>query len=225
MSNFPFALAPGMGTNAFFAFSIVLKYNVPWRTALAAIWIAGFVFAALSLLGMRTWLVRIMPSCVRLAMACGIGLFLAFIGLKDMGLIVNDGATFVTLNPQLNDNNPDYQKIWLSIVVLFIMGILLSRNFPGAILVGILFGTFTCWIDGAVVGFDPKDPRLVLRTTEEGRLYTCSPLPTRNGRLPRSARVGSAARAPCGGGARAVCGRRCRDWPAYLAACCSSLPR
>jgi AGZA family xanthine/uracil permease-like MFS transporter len=113
MSNFPFALAPGMGalravarrfggagivapplllrltqlpppagTNAFFAFSIVLKYNVPWRTALSAIWIAGFVFAALSLLGVRTWMVRCMPSCIRLAMACGIGLFLAFIGLK-----------------------------------------------------------------------------------------------------------------------------------------------
>jgi xanthine/uracil/vitamin C permease (AzgA family) len=181
----------------------VLKYNVPWRTALSAIWIAGFVFAALSLLGVRTWMVRCMPSCIRLAMACGIGLFLAFIGLKvrshpkthtcpspqacyrpaqsktsrdraapalpppdmcssfslarlrwanesqDMGLIVNDGATFVTLNTPLSDNNPDFQKIWLGVVVLFIMGVLLSRNFPGAILVGILFGTFTCWIDGA----------------------------------------------------------------------------
>ena len=216
MSNFPFALAPGMGTNAFFAFSIVLKYNIPWRTALSAIWIAGFVFAALSLLGVRTWLVRIMPACIRLAMACGIGLFLAFIGLKDMGLITNDGATFVTLNTPLSSNNPDFQKIWLSIVVLFIMGVLISRNvrapharalsaicarclpdaraacarraacaaraactttrrrsvrrahtltaarpasqFPGAILVGILFGTFVCWIDGAVVKFDATDP-------------------------------------------------------------------
>lgn len=80
MSNFPFCLAPGMGTNAFFAFTVVLKFQVPWQTALAAIWIAGFVFAFLSVTGIRTYMVKIMPSCIRLSMACGIGLFLAFIG-------------------------------------------------------------------------------------------------------------------------------------------------
>lgn len=96
MSNFPFALAPGMGTNAFFAFTIVGKFGVPWQTALAAIWIAGFVFAGLSFIGVRTLMVKSCPPCIRLAMACGIGLFLAIIGAP-----VGPGArsSLTTLSP------------------------------------------------------------------------------------------------------------------------------
>lgn len=75
MSNFPFALAPGMGTNAFFAYTVVLKFQVPWQTALAAIWIAGFVFAFLSITGVRTYMARRAPPLCfyRLLFVCSLG--------------------------------------------------------------------------------------------------------------------------------------------------------
>ena len=96
-ARLPFAVAPGMGLNAFFAYSIVLGRGVPWPTALGAVFWAGVLFVLISVTPLRVKLAEAIPENLRVASAAGIGLFLAFIGFKNGGFIVADAATFVRL--------------------------------------------------------------------------------------------------------------------------------
>ncbi|QDZ23810.1 adenine/guanine permease AZG1 [Chloropicon primus] len=149
LSNFPFGLAPGMGANAYFTFTAVLSYGMPWQDALTAVFFSGIFFLVLSLLGLRTLLVRLLPRGVQLAVGAGIGIFLCFIGLQSvegMALVVDNPATLVQLNTPLTvSSNYDASKMWLSVVVLVLTATMMTIKIPGAPLVGIVFGTLVAW--------------------------------------------------------------------------------
>jgi adenine/guanine/hypoxanthine permease len=129
LTNFPLALAPGMGINAFFAFSICIGMKIPWQSALGLVFINGCLFLLLSITGIREKMLAAIPSPMKIAIAAGIGLFIAFIGLENGGLIVANPATLVSMGDL---SRPD--------VALFAGGILLTcllivRRVPGAIIV------------------------------------------------------------------------------------------
>mmetsp|Transcript_79774 Transcript_79774/g.258439 ORF Transcript_79774/g.258439 Transcript_79774/m.258439 type:complete len:468 (+) Transcript_79774:220-1623(+) len=154
LSNYPFMLAPGMGTNAFFTFSIVLGRGLPWQAALAAVFVAACIFILLSVTGLRTLMVRLFPAGIKDSIGAGVGLFLAFIAFQSaegMGISIGNPATLVALNP-LGADEYDAAKIWLSLAVLMVTAALFAMKMPGAPLIGIIFGTAVCWIEGAARG-------------------------------------------------------------------------
>ena len=132
LANYPLALAPGMGLNAYFAFAVVLGMKVPWQVALGAVFLSGVLFLIISLLKWREWLVNAIPLSLKLGIAAGIGFFLAVIGLKGMGLIVAHPATLVTLG-SLTDT-----KTVLACIGFVLIAGLSARGLTGAVLIGIL---------------------------------------------------------------------------------------
>jgi len=134
-ANYPFALAPGMGLNAFFAFTVVLGMKYPWQVALTAILIEGLIFILLSVTPVREMIVNAIPLTIKHAVSVGIGFFIAFIGVRSAGIVVNSEATGVTLG---NLKSPE---VLLAIIGLIIMGYLLARGVKGALLIGILITT------------------------------------------------------------------------------------
>ena len=96
-ANRPFGLAPGMGLNAYFAFTVVITLGVPWQTALAAVFVEGVIFMAMSSVGARRYIIEFFPQPVKFAVGAGIGVFLLFLGLQEMEVVVADDATLVTL--------------------------------------------------------------------------------------------------------------------------------
>jgi AGZA family xanthine/uracil permease-like MFS transporter len=141
-ANYPFALAPGMGLNAYFTFSVVGAMGVDWRVALAAVFVGGILFLLLAVTGVRTALLRAIPTSLKMAVMSGIGLFLAIIGMESAGLVVAHPTTLVTLGDLAAPGT------LLSIAGLLVMGALLSVRFRGAILVGILGVTLVSWLTG-----------------------------------------------------------------------------
>lgn len=142
-AKLPFAVAPGMGLNAFFTFSIVLGQRVPWQTALGIVFWAGVLFLIISVTPIRVAIARAIPKNLRIAAAAGIGIFLTFIGLKNAGFIVADPNTFVKFG----------EFGWKSLVTL--LGIvltvfLLNRKSSFAFLAGIAFVTAVAWLHGWV---------------------------------------------------------------------------
>ncbi len=143
-ANFPVGMAPGMGLNAFFAFTVVGAAGLPWQQALAAVFISGLVFLALSLTGVRAWLVAGIPASLRASIVAGIGLFLAIIALQKSGVIIANPDTLVALGP-LNTAPP-----LLALAGFLLIAILEARRVRGAILIGILAVTGAAWLLGAV---------------------------------------------------------------------------
>lgn len=141
-ANFPIALAPGMGLNAFFAYYVVGTLKLSWQTALGAVFISGVVFFVLTLTGLRQLLVRAVPVNIKRAIGVGIGLFIAFIGLKGAGIIVPDKATFLTMGNLL------VPTTLLSIFGLLFTAVLMARGTKGSILIGILATTVLGMICG-----------------------------------------------------------------------------
>lgn len=142
-ANAPFALAPGMGLNAFFTYSLVLGKGVTWETALGVVFISGLFFLVLTLGGIREKIANAIPSEISTASTAGIGLFIAFIGLKNMGIITENSATLVQLGSfQLTT--------LLSIVGLAIMGVCEIRKIRGGILISIAATTILGIIFGLV---------------------------------------------------------------------------
>ncbi len=133
-ANVPFAMAPGMGLNAFFAFSLVIGKGVTWQTALGVVFISGVLFLVLTLLGIRKHVITAIPLELRLAIAAGIGLFITFIGLQGLGLIVDNPATLVALGPLTT-------PVVLGLIGLLIITILEIRKVRGSILIGIVATT------------------------------------------------------------------------------------
>ena len=146
----PFALAPGMGLNAFFVFGVCLGMGHSWQFALTAIFMEGIIFIILTLTKVRQWIVDAIPLNLRHAIGAGIGLFIAFIGLKNGGIIVNNDATLVGLGDICHGT------ALLAIIGIIITGVLLILKVPGNILIGIivtaLLGMLPVWQlgDGAV---------------------------------------------------------------------------
>ncbi|MFC4639650.1 NCS2 family permease [Deinococcus hohokamensis] len=145
IAKYPFAQAPGMGLNAFFAFSVVLGMKVPWQTALGAVFISGVLFVLLSALGARQAIVRAIPNSLKFAITGGIGAFLAFLGLRSAGIVVNNDATLLGLG------NLTAPGAWLALLGLIVTAVLMARRVKGAILYGILLTTLLAIVTRAPV--------------------------------------------------------------------------
>jgi adenine/guanine/hypoxanthine permease len=131
-ANYPVALAPGMGLNAYFTYGVVKGMGHAWETALGAVFLSGVLFLIVSLTGIREWVINAIPRSLKLSIAAGIGLFLAIIGLKSAGIITAHPATLVTLG------NLKAPAVVIAVVAFLLMAALDSRKLPGAILIGIL---------------------------------------------------------------------------------------
>jgi AGZA family xanthine/uracil permease-like MFS transporter len=131
-ANYPIALAPGMSLNAYFAYSIVLGRGVPWQTALGVVFLSGLLFLILTLTKMREQIVNGIPGCLKHGTAGGIGLFIAFIGLRNAKIIVANQATFVGFG-EISD-----PQVLLAAIGLIFIAVLMARRVSSAILLGIL---------------------------------------------------------------------------------------
>ena len=154
-SNYPFALAPGMGLNAFFAYTVVLNMGYSWQTALAAVFVEGIIFIVLSLTNVREAIFNCIPQSLKYGVTCGIGLFITFIGLQNSKLVV-DSSTLVSIFPfkkAIEDGSIYSQGMgaMLAFIGNILTVVLLVKKVPGAILIGIL-GTWILGIIFEIVG-------------------------------------------------------------------------
>ena len=143
-ANAPIAMAPGMGLNAFFAY-LVLSGKMDWQTALGAVFLSGLLFLVLTLVGLRKRLVEAIPAGLISSISVGIGLFIAFIGLGNLGLIVRDEQTLF----RLGDMTP---TLLIGLCGLFVMFLLVLKKITGSLLIGIVFST----VVAAIFGYIPK---------------------------------------------------------------------
>jgi AGZA family xanthine/uracil permease-like MFS transporter len=139
VARYPIALAPGMGLNAYFTYTVCIKMHVPWQTALGAVFLSGIIFLALTTVGIRQMILRAIPHQLYAAVAGGIGLFIAFIGFQHAGLVVGDPNTLVGMG---NIRNP---TAYLTLLGLIIMVALEIRKVKGSILIGVLTITGIAW--------------------------------------------------------------------------------
>jgi AGZA family xanthine/uracil permease-like MFS transporter len=130
----PFAQAPGLGLNAFFAFTVVIGLGIPWQTALAAVVVEGFIFIALTAVGAREYIIKLFPEPVKLSVGAGIGLFLAIIGLEEMRVVAGSDATFVTFSPVFASD----PVAIVSVIGLLLTLALYARGVRGSIVLGII---------------------------------------------------------------------------------------
>ena len=152
-SNYPFALAPGMGLNAYFAYTIVLQYGYSWRQALAAVFIEGVVFIILSLANVRELIFDSIPLNLKSAVSVGIGLFIAFIGMQNAGIIVQDEATLVARGSM------DNITVVLALIGTVITVVYALKKVRGALLWGILT-TYLLGILCQLIGIYQVDPAM-----------------------------------------------------------------
>lgn len=138
-ANYPFALAPGMGLNAFFVFGVVIGMGVSYQVALAAVFIEGILFLLLAVGGIRSAILNAIPLSLKSATMCGIGMFLAIVGFQNAGLIVSSPDTMIALG------DLHTQTVILSLCGLLLVAVLMARKVPGAILIGILGMTIVAW--------------------------------------------------------------------------------
>ena len=139
IARYPIALAPGMGLNAYFTYTVCLKMHIPWQTALGAVFLSGCIFLALTAGGIRQMILHAIPHELYAAVASGIGLFIAFIGFRNSGLVIADPATLVGLG---NIRNP---TTGLALIGLILMVGLEVKKVRGSILIGVLTTTALAW--------------------------------------------------------------------------------
>ena len=144
-ANYPVALAPGMGLNAFFAYYVCGVLHLHWTVALGAVFFSGLLFLILTISHVRQAIINAVPQNLRVAIGVGIGLFIAFIGLKGTGLIVSDPATFITLGSVTKPETA------MSLFGLVLTGVLMARDVQGSILIGIIATT----VLSMVLGYSP----------------------------------------------------------------------
>jgi AGZA family xanthine/uracil permease-like MFS transporter len=142
VSNYPLALAPGMGLNAYFTYTVVLGMGLPWQTALGCVFLSGIAFLVLTVAGVRQIIIKAVPRSLFAAVGGGIGLFIAFIGLRDAGIIVARPGTVVGLG-KLTDPTAA-----VSLLGLLVIAALQARGVRAAMLIGILFTAAVAWIFG-----------------------------------------------------------------------------
>lgn len=135
MTNYPIAMAPGMGLNAFFAFTICLTREIPWEAALGLVFWNGILFLLLSILGVRKKIADAIPAALKIGVQCGIGLFIAFIGLKNANLIIDHPATFVTIGDLSEPST------LLALIGIVITIVLVIKKVTGAILISVILLT------------------------------------------------------------------------------------
>ncbi|MGI6108368.1 MAG: NCS2 family permease [Eubacteriaceae bacterium] len=142
MANYPFALAPGMGLNAFFTYSVCLVMGVPWHIALTAVFVEGIIFIILTLTSIREAVANCIPKTLKIGISAGIGLFITFIGLQNGGVIINNDSTLLGLTSfnVLNATGETYTNLMsaiLTIIGLILIIVLEIRHIKGGILIGI----------------------------------------------------------------------------------------
>jgi len=146
VANYPVAVAPGMGLNAYFAFGVVLGMGHSWQVGLGAVFLSGIIFIILSILPVREWIINAIPDSMKRAISAGIGLFLAIIAFKNAGWVVDHPATLVTLG---DVSSP---PALLSAAGFILIAVLFARRVPGAIIIAILLVT----IAGISLGVTPS---------------------------------------------------------------------
>ncbi|KML04107.1 NCS2 family permease [Rossellomorea marisflavi] len=151
LAKYPIALAPGMGLNAFFAYSVVLTMGIPWETALTGVLFSGLIFMVLTLSGIRETIINSIPAELKLAVGAGIGLFITFVGFQNSGIIVKDDAVLVGLG------NLASGPTLLAVFGIIITVILMTRGVNGAIFIGMVVTA----IVGMIVGLIDKPDAIV----------------------------------------------------------------
>ena len=155
-ANWPVGLAPGMGLNAFFTFTVVIEMGYSWEIALGAVFLAGILFVLMSITPLRRWMLDSIPMNLRVAMGSGVGLFVGFIGLKSGGLIIDNDANFLSLG--------DFSKVetFLAGLGFLLISVLAIRKVPGAIILGVIAVTVVGMIFGLIQfqGFVSMPPDL-----------------------------------------------------------------
>ena len=151
IAKYPIALAPGMGLNAFFAFTVVLTMGIPWQTALTGVLFSGLIFVILTLTGLREYIINSIPMEMKMAVSAGIGFFITFVGLQSSGIIANDDATLISLG------NVQDGGVILTFVGLVITVILMTKKVPAAIFIGMIVTA----IIGIIVGIVPMPNSIV----------------------------------------------------------------
>jgi len=178
-ANLPFALAPGMGLNAFFAYTVCLGMGHTWQFALTAVFIEGLMFVILTACNVREWLIHAIPHSLKQAISVGIGVFIAFIGLQNAGVLVSNPATLVSL-VDLKDAGAHPGPI-LALVTVCVVALLLARKVRGALLIGMLLATLAGIPLGVTTlpdAFDWSPPSLapLLFQFEWGEVFTADML-------------------------------------------------
>src|SRR5690625_6426656 len=146
LARYPIVLAPGMGLNAFFAYTVVLGYGIPWETALAGVLVSGIIFMGLTLSGLREKIINVIPANLKMAVGAGIGLFIAFIGFQNARIIVVNEATLVSLG----DLTSPY--VLLAVFGVFASVVLLSLNVRGGIFYGMILTSIVGILTGLKIG-------------------------------------------------------------------------
>jgi len=141
-ANTPIAMSVGMGLNAYFTFGLVLGMKIPWQNALGIVFVSGIIYVIIALTPIRAWIINTIPLDIKRATSAGIGAFIAFIGLKEMGIIVTSKSTLVTLG------HLDNPHILLSIFGLFVALILSMMRVKAALILSIILTTLLSWILG-----------------------------------------------------------------------------
>jgi len=141
-ANWPVAMAPGMGLNAFFTYGVVLGMGHPWEVALGAVFLSGVLFMIISLTRLREWVINSIPRSLKLGVGAGIGLFLAHIGLQNAGVIVDHPATLVTLGDVTS------APVLLAALGFAIMLVLDAMKIPGSVVIGVLAVSVIAWVGG-----------------------------------------------------------------------------
>lgn len=162
LANYPVALAPGMGVNALFTYTVVLTMGYSWQAALASVFVSGIIFLAISVTNLRQYVINSIPKQLKQAIGAGIGFFIAFIGLKNAGIVVGDSSTFVALG-SLTD-----PAVLLAVVGILLTVFLVVKKVPCAVFVGMLITA----IIGLVLGFTgiegmPMLPEQMVNTSFE----------------------------------------------------------
>lgn len=142
LGNYPIAMAPGMGQNAFFTYTIVLGMGHSWQTALGAVFISGLLFVLLSVLPIREWLINAIPKNLKLGIASGIGFFLGFIALKNAGIVIDNTATLVSFG-----DLTEFSSI-VSLLAFAAIAAMSARKVTGAVILGMLGAALLGWIFG-----------------------------------------------------------------------------
>lgn len=163
VANVPLALAPGMGLNAYFSFTVVQQMGIPWPVALGCVFISGVCFLILTLTGVRQLIVSVIPPHLFAAVAGGIGLFIGFIGLRNAGIVVASPATLVALGPLTAPGAA------LALLGLLLIAGLSIWNVRGAMLIGIVATTIVAWLTGQVT-IDPEPYSLTTLTETAFRI-------------------------------------------------------
>lgn len=144
LANYPIAIAPGLGDNAFFTYSVVIAMGIPWEDAMAGVLIAAVLFTILSFLKVREIVIDAIPQDLKYAMAAGIGIFISFVGLQGGGLIIANKSSLVGIG------SFTVPTVWLTIFGIFVIAILMAKKVPGAIFIGLVATTILGLLTGLI---------------------------------------------------------------------------